>query len=367
MTALIAETETRCLGLAQPSVRKGSHCAITLPSPIAHAFVVGPENWPLFELFHPESISLLCDRAPIVLVGASGAGKTTAAAGLLGAWSRETPSRKFTITSAVEFSRALTRAIKSDDMQRFRQQHRDCDGLMIDNLHEFVGKPVAQEEFCATLEHLLSQGKLVIATASDLPLLIPGLSKSIQSRFSGGLSVSIAIPSATSRKLLLENLAAHAQLGFEPSDLEPLTSQIQEDRTALELRGLLIRWSHQLRLNPSVASKPQRIVDRILGASTLPNVSANEIAKTVAKEMRVPVEQLVGPSRKSSVVRARGLAILLIRQLTSDSYESIGSFFAGRDHTTVMHAFKKTESELSLDMELNRVYDRVRRKFSIPR
>jgi chromosomal replication initiator protein len=50
-----------------------------------------------------------------------------------------------------------------------------------------------------------------------------------------------------------------------------------------------------------------------------------------------------GPSRRSQVVRARGVAMLLARNLTGKSLETIGDYFGRRDHTTVLHACRKTE------------------------
>ena len=77
------------------------------------------------------------------------------------------------------------------------------------------------------------------------------------------------------------------------------------------------------------------------------------------------MELLRGPGRKSSVVRARGLAMFLMRQLTDESYQNIGEFFGGRDHTTVMHACKKTEEDLANDNELTRTIDRVRQRLKV--
>jgi chromosomal replication initiator protein len=363
MTALITETEVRCLAVAPPRAGKGTHTALIVPQPLAATFVAGPENRSLLELFHPDSITNLADRSPVVLVGASGTGKTTMAASLLACWLQEDPSRKLTLTSAVEFSRALTRAIKSDDMQRFRQLHRECDGLLIDNVHELAGKPVAQDEFLATLDALSSQGRVVVATSSELPLMLSGLLRSLQSRLSAGLSVVLHPPGKEARYLLLKQIAQQAALGIAPELLQPIMDAEDEERTAVELKGILIRWSHQLRLNPTVSSRPNKAVDHILDSSNSPSVSPQEIVKSVCKEVGIAIDQLKGPSRKSSTVRARGLAMFLIRQLTSESYESIGAFFSGRDHTTVMHACKKTEVELSSDVELCRIHDRIRQRF----
>nr|MCU0709702.1 DnaA/Hda family protein [Pirellula sp.] len=363
MTALFTETDVRCLAVAPPRISKGIHSALVIPPPIAATFVVGPENRALLELFHPDSITNLADRSPVVLVGASGTGKTTMAASLLGCWLQEEPARKLTLTSAIEFSRALTRAIKSDDMQRFRQLHRECDGLLIDNVHELAGKPVAQEEFLATIDALSSQGRCVIATSTELPMMLSGLLRSLQSRLSAGLSVVLQPPGKEARYLLLKQIAEHAGLGIEPDLLQPIMDAEDGERTAVELKGILIRWSHQLRLNPTASVRPAKAVDRILDSANAPSVSPHDIVKVVCKEVGIAMDQLIGPSRKSSTVRARGLAMLLIRQLTSESYESIGAFFSGRDHTTVMHACKKTESELSSDIELCRIHDRIRLRF----
>jgi chromosomal replication initiator protein len=331
---------------------------------MADCFVAGPENYPLVEALYPDAVLSLPSRSPVLFVGGSGTGKTSMAATLASHWLQEEASRKFTFTSALEFSRGLTRAIKADDMQRFRQQHRDCECLLLDNVHELVGKPAAQAEFLSTLDHHLVQGRPVVLTASDIPPLIPGLSRALLSRLASGHSILMRPPGKVARLALLERAAVHASLPMSPEALNSLAEQVQDDLTALELRGILVRWSHQVRLNPSAtASRPSRVMDRIIDATTAPSVSAQEIAKAVSKETRVPIDLLLGPSRKSSVVRARGLAMHLMRQMTSDSYESIGDFFSGRDHTTVMHACKKTESELPSDMELSRIHDRIRQRF----
>ena len=56
---------------------------------------------------------------------------------------------------------------------------------------------------------------------------------------------------------------------------------------------------------------------------------------------------LVGKSRKQEIVFARQVAMYLIRDLTSASLKTIGNFFGGRDHTTVMHSVNTIENLLS--------------------
>jgi chromosomal replication initiator protein len=78
-------------------------------------------------------------------------------------------------------------------------------------------------------------------------------------------------------------------------------------------------------------------------------VSPDSIIRLVARYYQLPVTQLNGSSRRHSLVRARGLAIYLIRDLTGISFQQIGKYFAGRDHTTVLHAFRKADALIQCD------------------
>ena len=69
-------------------------------------------------------------------------------------------------------------------------------------------------------------------------------------------------------------------------------------------------------------------------------------------------------SRKQTVVRARSLAMLLARQLTSKSLQQIGIYFGGRDHSTVLHAIRKTETAIEQDNELHQAMLDVTEKLS---
>ena len=64
------------------------------------------------------------------------------------------------------------------------------------------------------------------------------------------------------------------------------------------------------------------------------------IIDLVATHRGISWIDMKGHCRKRQFVRARQLAMWLIRMTSSDSYPHIGESFQGRDHTTVMHAIR---------------------------
>jgi len=61
---------------------------------------------------------------------------------------------------------------------------------------------------------------------------------------------------------------------------------------------------------------------------------------------RITKAEMLGPSRKYRVSRPRMIAMSLALELTGASLGMVGKHFGGRDHTTVIHARRKT-AELS--------------------
>jgi chromosomal replication initiator protein len=76
----------------------------------------------------------------------------------------------------------------------------------------------------------------------------------------------------------------------------------------------------------------------------------------VSTQLGYSSSDLSGPARNRPLVRARQLAMYLIRELTDYSYPAIARHFGDRDHTTVIHAVEKITKDMNSDREL---YDQV--------
>jgi chromosomal replication initiator protein len=70
-----------------------------------------------------------------------------------------------------------------------------------------------------------------------------------------------------------------------------------------------------------------------------------EIIAIVARHFGLPQKELKSSSRRQSIVTARAVAIYFARELAGASYDQIGRALGGRDHTTIMHNYRKIERD----------------------
>ncbi len=134
-------------------------------------------------------------------------------------------------------------------------------------------------------------------------------------------------------------------------DLISLFSKLNEPLTAQQLHSLVVVASQQRKLYGQIDVAQLR--EQAMSSFTRQPLDINTIAKAVARRFQMKLTELRGQTRLAKVVRARGLVILLCRRLTSVSLQAIGEYFGGRDHSTILHAYRKLEDNLPSDPELS--------------
>lgn len=78
-----------------------------------------------------------------------------------------------------------------------------------------------------------------------------------------------------------------------------------------------------------------------------------EIQVACARHFNVSRIDILSARRTAVVVWPRQIAMYLSKELTLRSYPDIGRHFGGRDHTTILHAFRKIEGLISVDPALS--------------
>jgi len=299
-------------------------------------------------------------RSPIVLVGPPGCGKTHLAFGLTALCRARFGARGAQYIPAIDFARELADAIDTHAVADLRARYCALRFLAVDDLAPLAEKAAAQRELLTVLDAMEGSGALVLVTCHSPPQAAPGLHPALLSRLEGGLTVPIEPPGAMVRDAFLSH-AAELRGTPLPDDARSLLVK-RVSGGMPELLGALA-W-----LETAARDGGQRVSLRL--AETFfrrpdapPKPTLRDIAVATAKHFAVRLSDMRSPSRRRSVVTARDVAVYLARRLTGQSFQQIGSFFAGRDHSTISHGCSKTEELLRSDASIREAVARLSRRF----
>jgi chromosomal replication initiation ATPase DnaA len=68
-----------------------------------------------------------------------------------------------------------------------------------------------------------------------------------------------------------------------------------------------------------------------------------EIQRAVCRHFKVDLTEVLSCRRYMGIVMPRQIAMALCKKLTSKSFPDIGRRFGGKDHTTVLHSWRKLQ------------------------
>ncbi len=329
--------------------------------PAALDFFAGPENC----LVEPAVLGVLGRLTtpfnPLVLYGPSGTGKSHLVRGIVAAWKTSFPQSRVIYTNGVDFAREMADAFEAQSVEDFRAKYRGAALAIFEDLSELAAKPAAQEELIYTLDAILQHGGQVLATAASAPQEIGGFAPALQSRLAAGLCLPLAPPGPDTRRAILERWSALREFQLADSILKLLAEGLAG--TVPELLGAMLQLEVPARqAGRSVDARHVREFLSRRDSALRPKL--RDIAVSTAQHFSLRLRDLRGSSRRRPIVAARDVAIYLCRQLTRESLSRIGDYFGGRDHTTVLHACRKTEEQIEADPAIQQAIDQLQRKFS---
>ncbi|WP_057769202.1 chromosomal replication initiator protein DnaA [Lactobacillus selangorensis] len=289
---------------------------------------------------------------PLFLYGGVGLGKTHLMQAIGHQLLKTHPGSKVKYVTSEAFANDFINSIQNKEQEKFRQEYRNVDLLLVDDIQFFADKEGTQEEFFHTFNDLYNNKKQIVLTSDRLPNEIPKLQERLVSRFKWGLSVDITPPDLETRIAILRNKANAEHLNIPDDTLSYIAGQI--DSNVRELEGALVRVQ-------AYARTKEEPITTSLAADALKSLNAEEkpkdltitdIQSAVAKYYQVSVADLKGKKRVKNIVWPRQIAMYLSREMTDNSLPRIGQEFGGKDHTTVIHAHEKVAAELKSDEQL---------------
>jgi len=326
-------------------------------------FIVGESN----ELAYTAARKICIQSAhynPLFIYSSVGMGKTH----LLNSIGLEVgQTKKVMFISAERFMYHFIRAIKNNEMVKFKDLFRGANIFIIDDIQFVNGKEAMQEEFFHTFNALIERGSQIVISSDRPPANLDKIQERIRSRMTGGLVIDIQPPDLDLRIRILKSKFEEIKSNFKENyDLDEevfkflaseITSSIREMVGAL---NRILAFSKINTKSPTIYECKRILKDFI--NSNNKSINVEIIQNLVAAHFNLNIQELLSPRRSRSLARPRQIAMYLAKQHTTNSLPDIGRKFSNRDHTTVIHAVKKIDELLKKDSDIRESVAALKKK-----
>ncbi|HEV2426905.1 MAG TPA: chromosomal replication initiator protein DnaA [Acidimicrobiales bacterium] len=326
------------------------------------SFVPGSSNRLAFAA--AQSVAETPGRAynPLMIYGNSGLGKTHLLHAIGNYVQENYPGRKVLYVSTETFLNDFIRAIQTRTQLALHERYRENDVLLIDDIQfmETRGETFHEEIF-HTYNALHGEGKQIVLTSDRSPRDLAGLQERFRSRLLQGLVTEIDQPDLETRIAILRSKSEREGIELPNDVAEWIAHRVRDNIRELEGSVTMLRAFANLRQEP---------ISLELAKAHLTNLGHEQVVlkpetilSVVAEFYGLTVEDVRGAKRLRPLVRARHIAMYLIRDLLDNySYPMIARIFDGRNHTTVISGVEKIKEQMAANGELLAQVNQLKRQ-----
>lgn len=333
-------------------------------------FVKGNNNYQAYQ----SSWSIVYDLGnlwnPLFIYGDSGLGKTH----LLHAIETQTiinyqQNIKVRYLSAQEFGKLFIEIYNSgiDAIEEFKNSFNEFDVLLIDDIQLLSKRHKTNEIFFHIFNTFIEQKKQIVITSDKYPDELNGFEQRMISRFQSGLSININPPDfETALNILnykVKNLNQNS-ISFNTEVLEFIAKNFNSDVRKLEgaLNRILFFAITNYEPEKEINLEDIKQIFKNVPIGKNEQITIKKIKLVVSDTYNISLSSLTGKSRITNILNARHLSMYLIRTLLDEPFSRIGSEFGGKDHSTVMNAYKKIDKLIQKDKNFAKLVDDIKIK-----
>ena len=335
-------------------------------------FIVGNSN--KFAFVAAQAVAEKPGKAynPLFLYSKSGLGKTHLMQAI-GNYILKNSNMKVLYISSDKFVNDFINAVRSNEknnfnkIDNFKNRYRNIDVLIIDDI-QFLGTATkGQEEFFHTFNELYNSNKQIIIASDRSVDDLKMLENRLLTRFNWGLTANITPPDFELRMNIIRKKISHQEAAQDVPDnvIEYIANSFDSDVRQLE--GAITRvFAYALMMNKGKVNLEiavEALKDQLIDRSVYKN-DVHRIQRVVCDYFKVNIDDLKGKKRNQTINYPRQVAIYLCRTTTTESFPKIGSYFGGRDHSTIMSAYQKIEEELKENEQLREIIAELKKDLS---
>jgi len=348
---LVLEDEAKKL-TAPPQENAENGLLMLNPKNTFETFVIGNSN----RFAHAASLAVAEAPAlaynPLFIYGGVGLGKTHLMQAIGHFIRQANPQMQIIYVTSEMFMNDLINAIRTNTNEEFRARYRKADVLMIDDVQLISGKVQTEEELFHTFNTLREANKQIVLSSDKPPRELKQMTERLRSRFEWGLTADIQPPDFETRIAILRQKAEAENAHDIPDEVMECIAGNSENNIR-ELEGTLNRvlaYAKLTRMPVTVELVHEAIKDVITNSSSHKTTPEN-IMKLVCERYSIPMSEFLSRRRNQDIAYPRKIAMYLVRELTDMPLAAIGEIF-GRDHSTVLHAWRTISEESATNINL---------------
>lgn len=287
---------------------------------------------------------------PILLYGGSGLGKTHLMQAIGNyIYQNNDDKLKICYVSAESFTNEFLDSLKTKKTNEFKNKYRNLDVLLLDDIHFLQNKEQTQEELFYTFNALNERHSQMVFTC-DRPIKeIKNMANRLVSRLSNGLCIDLQPPNYETRVAILQKKMELLGKTLNSDIVDYIAKSVETNVRELEAAlNKVFGYADLVGKNPNLDTVKNLLKD-ILNSTASENVSMDTIQKVIADDYQISISDLKSKKREKKYVIPRQIAIYISREITELSYTEIGEEFGGKDHSTIMTAYKKVADQIKID------------------
>ncbi len=301
---------------------------------------------------------------PFLIYGGNGLGKTHLAQAIGIETKERFPDKTVLYVNANKFQTQYYDSIRTGNVNDFIHFYQMIDVLIIDDIHDLGGKIKTQDILFHIFNHLHQNNKQIIFTCDKPPAEIQGMEQRLLSRFKWGLSADLQAPDFETRVAILQKKIHNDGIQMPQEIIEYLASTITTN--IRELHGALTSiHAHTLLTKREITLDFAKEIIERLTKNTKKEISIDYIKKVVCNYYNIQPETLQQNTRKREIVQARQIAMYFSKNLTKSSLTVIGMQIGGKDHATVLHAYRTVKNLMETDKSFRLQVEEIERKLKI--
>lgn len=307
---------------------------------------------------------------PLFIWGPSGNGKTHLLLSILNYIHAYQPAMRALYVPANTFVEQYVDDIRVKKLKGLEvlKEYRDIDVLLVDDVQSFEDKQESVSTFFDIFNQLILGGKQIVLAADVAPDYL-NLDDRMRTRFNMGSVVSVSAPTYEMKRSILKSFYERCRARMRwctaqiPDALFDTIAQLAPNNPR-NMQGLVTSLLLKAETDPAVltADGIKGVVNDLFKSEDVVNVPA--IIKKVSEYYEVPADSIKGKSRTKGISEARQVVMWMARQLTDESYESIGAYLGGRDHSTVYYGISAIEKRTIEDKAFLHKLERLKNEIT---